>query len=84
MTLLERFVVLMYDRTSEAQTGNEARKQLFTRKSQHTVGKKHWTITHNYRSIKLWLEKGWSAVATDVDNTSRSIQIMFLSNPLWV
>ena len=30
---LERFVVLMYDRTSEATEVNEARKQLFTQKS---------------------------------------------------
>ena len=30
---LERFVVLMYDRTSETTEVNEARKQLFTQKS---------------------------------------------------
>ena len=32
MELLERFVVLMYDRTSEATEGNDARRQLFTQK----------------------------------------------------
>ncbi|KAJ8375321.1 hypothetical protein SKAU_G00059010 [Synaphobranchus kaupii] len=32
-SLLERFVVLMYDRTSETTEVNEARKQLFTQKS---------------------------------------------------
>ncbi len=31
--LLERFVVLMYDRTSESMRVNDARKQLFSRKS---------------------------------------------------
>ena len=33
MSLLERFVVLMYDRISESTDINEARKQLFTQKS---------------------------------------------------
>ena len=33
MIQLERFVVLMYDRTSECQEVNEARKQLFIQKS---------------------------------------------------
>lgn len=33
MLLIKRFVVLMYDRVSEASTVNEARKQLFTQKS---------------------------------------------------
>ena len=33
MLLLERFVVLMYDRTSESMEVNEARKQLFSQKS---------------------------------------------------
>ena len=33
MLLLERFVVLMYDRTSESTEVNHARKQLFTQKS---------------------------------------------------
>ncbi len=33
MLLLERFVVLMYDRTSECTEVNDARKQLLTRKS---------------------------------------------------
>ena len=33
MLLLERFVVLMYDRTSESMDVNDARKQLFTQKS---------------------------------------------------
>ena len=33
MLLIERFVVLMYDRTSETMEVNEARKQLFTQKS---------------------------------------------------
>ena len=33
MFLLERFVVLMYDRTSESMEVNDARKQLFTQKS---------------------------------------------------
>ena len=33
MELLERFVVLMYDRTSEATEVNDARRQLFTQKS---------------------------------------------------
>lgn len=33
MSLLERFVVLMYDRISESTHVNEARKQLFTQKS---------------------------------------------------
>ena len=32
MTALERYTVLLYDRTSTASTVNEARKQLFTRK----------------------------------------------------
>lgn len=32
-SLLERFVVLMYDRTSDIMEVNEARKQLFTQKS---------------------------------------------------
>lgn len=34
MALLERFVVLMYDRTSDSLQVNDARKQLFTQKSQ--------------------------------------------------
>jgi len=33
MSLVERFVVLMYDRTSDTMEVNEARKQLFTQKS---------------------------------------------------
>ena len=33
MELLQRFVVLMYDRTSEATKLNDARRQLFTQKS---------------------------------------------------
>jgi len=33
MSLLERFVVLMYDRTSDSMQVNDARKQLFTQKS---------------------------------------------------
>lgn len=33
MSLLERFVVLLYDRTSDVMEVNEARKQLFTQKS---------------------------------------------------
>ncbi len=33
MPLLERFIVLMYNRTSEVTEVNEARKQLFTKKS---------------------------------------------------
>ncbi len=33
MFLLERFVVLMYDRTSESMEVNDARKQLFSQKS---------------------------------------------------
>ena len=33
MLLLEQFVVLMYDRTSESMEVNEARKQLFSQKS---------------------------------------------------
>ena len=33
MIQLERFVVLMYDRTSECREVNEARKQLFIQKS---------------------------------------------------
>ena len=31
--LLERFVVLMHDRTSESKEVNDAKKQLFTQKS---------------------------------------------------
>ena len=33
MLLLERFVVLMHDRTSESKEVNDAKKQLFTQKS---------------------------------------------------
>lgn len=33
LLLIERFVILIYDRTSEAETTIEARKQLFTQKS---------------------------------------------------
>ncbi|KAG0696019.1 hypothetical protein GWK47_026672 [Chionoecetes opilio] len=33
MSLLERFVVLMYDRTSDTMEVNDARKQLFAHKS---------------------------------------------------
>jgi len=33
MALLERFVVLMYDRTSDSLQVNDARKQLFTQRS---------------------------------------------------
>ncbi len=33
MSVLERFVVLLYDRTSDQVSVNDARKQLFTQKS---------------------------------------------------
>ena len=35
MSTLERFVVLLYDRTSSSSSVNEARKQLFTRKARN-------------------------------------------------
>ena len=60
MLLLERFVVLMYNRTSEVTEVNEARKQLFTQKSRTlenippTKAALVQHIRHTYFQANIW------------------------------
>ena len=50
MSLWERFVVLLYNRTSDHVSVNDARKQLFTQKS-HSLEKLHQYRLHLYNIL---------------------------------
>lgn len=54
MLLLERFVVLMHDRTSESKEVNDAKKQLFTQKSR-TLENIPWTQA----ALKQHIKRTW-------------------------
>ena len=58
MSLMERFVVLVYDRTSNTIGVNEARKQLFTQKSRAPIKSNFIHIAHLQPKVGQSAEHG--------------------------
>ena len=61
MALLERFVVLLYDRTSDIMNVNDARKQLFTQKSrslENLPPSQEALKQHKYKELAFSLTAG--------------------------